>query len=76
MIVTVTITGEDSCDLEIQTACDKQLTKLPGRKLAKASAITSRAIFNRDAEDRRLSIRFKSRGKTSSRNFFHLPLPF
>ncbi len=50
VIVTVTITGEDSYDLEIQTALEKKLTKLPGRKLGSAGAITSLAIFNRDGE--------------------------
>jgi hypothetical protein len=50
VIVTVTITGADSYDLEIQSAADKKLTKLPGRKLASAGAITSLAIFNRDGE--------------------------
>ena len=50
VIVTITITGEDSYDLEIQTAADKKLTKLPGRKFASAGAITSLAIFNRDGE--------------------------
>lgn len=50
VIVTVTITGEETYDLEIQTAADKKLTKLPGRKLAKAGAITSLSIFNRDGE--------------------------
>lgn len=50
VIVTVTITGEGTYDLEIQTAADKKLTKLPGRKFSKAGAITSLAIFNRDGE--------------------------
>jgi hypothetical protein len=50
VIVTVTITGEDTYDLEIQTAADKKLTKLPGRKLSKAGPITSLAIFDRDGE--------------------------
>jgi len=36
--------------LEIQTAADKKLTKLPSRRLARAGAITSLAIFNRDGE--------------------------
>jgi hypothetical protein len=48
--VAVTITGEDSYDLEIQTMSDKKLTKLPGRKLKAAGAITSLAIFNRNSE--------------------------
>ena len=50
VIVTVTITGADTYDLEIQTAADKKLTKLPGRKLSSAGAITSLAIFNLDGE--------------------------
>lgn len=50
VIVTVTITGDDTYDLEIQTASDKKVTKLPGRKLSKAGPITSLAIFNRDGE--------------------------
>jgi len=50
VIVTVTITGADTYDLEIQTAADKKLTKLPSRRLARAGAITSLAIFNRDGE--------------------------
>ena len=50
VVVTVTITGEDTYDLEIQTAADKNLTKLPGRKFSKAGPITSLAIFNRDGE--------------------------
>ena len=50
MIVTVTITGDDTYDLEIQTPSDKKVTKLPGRKLSKAGPITSLAIFNRDGE--------------------------
>ena len=48
--VTVTITGEDSYDLEIQTMSDKEVKKLPGRKLKAAGAISSLAIFNRDSE--------------------------
>ncbi|HEY1583355.1 MAG TPA: hypothetical protein VGF73_09695 [Chthoniobacterales bacterium] len=50
VIVTVTVTGDDTYDLEIQTAADKKLTKLPGRKFSKAGPITSLAIFNRDGE--------------------------
>lgn len=50
VIVTVTITGTDTYDLEIQAAADKKLTKLPGRKLSSAGAITSLAIFDRDGE--------------------------
>jgi hypothetical protein len=50
VIVTVTISGADTYDLEIQTAADKKLTKLPRRKLGRAGAITSLTIFNRDGE--------------------------
>ena len=50
VIVTVTITGADTYDLEIQTTKEKKLTKLPGRKLSAAGPITSFAIFNRDGE--------------------------
>ena len=48
--VTVTITGSDSYDLEIQTLKDKKLTKLPGRKLKNSSSIQSFAIFDRNGE--------------------------
>jgi hypothetical protein len=48
--VTVTITGEDTYDLEIQTMNDKKVTKLPGRKLKAAGSITSFAFFNRNSE--------------------------
>ncbi len=48
--VTVTITGEDTYDLEIQTISDKKVTKLPGRKLKAAGAITSLALFDRNGE--------------------------
>lgn len=48
--VTVTVTGEDTYDLEIQTMTDKNLTKLPGRKLKAAGAISSLALFNRNSE--------------------------
>ncbi len=50
VIVTITITGADTYDLEIQTASDKKLTKLPGRKLSSAGSISSLAIFDRDGE--------------------------
>jgi hypothetical protein len=50
VIVTVTITGAGTYDLEVQTAADKKLIKLPGRKFSSAGAITSLAIFNRDGE--------------------------
>jgi hypothetical protein len=48
--VTVTITGADSYDLEIQTLKDKKLTKLPGRKLSAPGAVQSFAIFDRNGE--------------------------
>ncbi|HJT80859.1 MAG TPA: hypothetical protein VJ719_06660 [Chthoniobacterales bacterium] len=48
--VTVTITGPDTYDLEIQTLKDKSLTKLPGRKFSAAGSIQSFAIFNRNGE--------------------------
>jgi hypothetical protein len=55
IIVTVTVTGSDSYDLEIQTAKDKNLTTLPGRKFGsagspKSGSIESMAIFNRNGE--------------------------
>ncbi len=55
VIVTVTVTGSDSYDLEIQTAKDKKLTKLPDRKFgsagsAKSGSIESMALFNRNGE--------------------------
>jgi hypothetical protein len=55
IIVTVTVTGSDSYDLEIQTAKDKNLTKLPGRKFGSAGSpnsgsIESMALFNRNGE--------------------------
>jgi len=48
--VTVTITGPDTYDLEIQTLKDKTLTKLPGRKFSAPGSIQSFAIFNRNGE--------------------------
>lgn len=48
--VTVTITGPDTYDLEIQTLNDKKVTKLPGRKLSSAGSIQSFAIFDRNGE--------------------------
>ncbi len=48
--VTVTITGADTYDLEIQTMNDKKVTKLPGRKFTSSSPIVSFAIFNRNSE--------------------------
>jgi len=48
--VTVTITGPDTYDLEIQTLSDKKLTKLPGRKFSTGGSIQSFAIFDRNGE--------------------------
>ena len=48
--VTVTITGSDTYDLEIQTLKDKNVTKLPGRKLSSGGSIQSFAIFDRNGE--------------------------
>lgn len=48
--VTVTLTGSDTYDLEIQTMKDKNVTKLPGRKLSSSGPIESFAIFNRNSE--------------------------
>ncbi|MEY2536465.1 MAG: hypothetical protein QOG67_205 [Verrucomicrobiota bacterium] len=48
--ITVTITGADSYDLEIQTMNDKKVTKLPGRKLSSGGSIQSFAIFDRNGE--------------------------
>jgi hypothetical protein len=48
--VTVTLTGADTYDLEIQTLKDKKLTKLPGRKLKAGEPIQSLAIFDRNGE--------------------------
>ena len=48
--VTVTVTGPDTYDLEIQTLGDKKLTKLPGRKFSAAGSIQSFAIFDRNGE--------------------------
>ena len=49
--VTVTITGPDTYDLEIQTLNDKKITKLPGRKLSGGGGtIQSFAIFDRNGE--------------------------
>lgn len=48
--VTVTITGADSYDLEIQTLSDKKVTKLPGRKFTSSGPIQSMAIFDRNGE--------------------------
>ncbi len=49
--VTVTITGTDTYDLEIQTVSDKKVTKLPGRKFSnKGGSIQSMVIFDRNGE--------------------------
>ncbi len=49
--VTVTITGSDTYDLEIQTMNDKKVTKLPGRKFSSnAGSTQSFAIFDRNGE--------------------------
>lgn len=48
--VTLTVTGSDSYDLEIQTMSDKKLTKLPGRKFSSSGNIESLAVFNRNSE--------------------------
>lgn len=48
--VTITLTGSDTYDLEIQTLKDKKLIKLPGRKLKSGEPIQSMAIFDRNGE--------------------------
>ncbi|HEX8078545.1 MAG TPA: hypothetical protein VF511_12080 [Chthoniobacterales bacterium] len=48
--VTVTVTGSDTYDLEIQTMKDKNVTKLPGRKFSSSGSIESFAIFDRNGE--------------------------
>jgi len=48
--VTVTLTGADTYDLEIQTMKDKNVTKLPGRKFSSSGSIESLAVFNRNSE--------------------------
>ncbi len=48
--VTVTLTGPDTYDLEIQTLKDKNVVKLPGRKLSSSNPIQSMAVFNRNSE--------------------------
>ena len=50
VIITVTITGANTYDLELQTVADEKLTKLPGRKLKSAGAVTSLALFDRNGE--------------------------
>jgi len=48
--VTVTITGADTYDLEIETMKDKNVVKLPGRKLSNGGSIQSFAIFDQNGE--------------------------
>jgi hypothetical protein len=48
--VTVTITGPDTYDLEVQTMKDKNVVKLPGRKLSASAAVQSMAVFDRNSE--------------------------
>ena len=48
--VTVTITGADTYDLEIQTLKDKKVVKLPGRRLSASGSIQSLGIFDRNGE--------------------------
>ncbi len=48
--VTVTITGADTYDLEIQTMKDKNVIKLPGRKFSASGSIESLAVFDRNGE--------------------------
>ncbi len=50
LTVTVTVTGSDTYDLEVQTMSDKKLTKLPGRKFKSSGSIESMALFNRNSE--------------------------
>jgi hypothetical protein len=48
--VTVTLTGADTYDVEIQTMPNGKLTKLSGRKLKGSGTIDSMAVFNRNGE--------------------------
>jgi len=48
--VTVTLTGPDTYDLEIQTMKDKNVIKLPGRKLTGSGKVESMAVFDRNGE--------------------------
>ncbi len=48
--VTVTVTGSDTYDLEIQTLKDKNVVKLPGRKFSAAASVQSFALFDRNGE--------------------------
>lgn len=51
ILVTVTITGSDTYDLEIQTLKGKNITKLSGRKFSgSGGSIQSFAIFDRNGE--------------------------
>jgi hypothetical protein len=48
--VTVTLTGPDTYDLEVQTLKDKNIIKQPGRKLNNSNPIQSMAVFDRNGE--------------------------
>ena len=49
--ITVTITGTDTYDMEIQTLSNKNITKLPGRKFSNnGGSIQSMAVFDRNGE--------------------------
>lgn len=48
--VSVTLTGTDSYDLEVQTMNDKKVIKLPRRKLRGSGSIDSFALFDRNGE--------------------------
>ena len=50
LTITVTVTGADSYDLELETMADKKLSKLPGRKFSSSGSIESFALFNRNSE--------------------------
>ena len=50
LTVTITVTGADTYDLEVQTMNDKNLKKLPGRKFRTSGSVESMAIFNRNSE--------------------------
>jgi hypothetical protein len=47
---TVTVTGPDTYDLEIQTMKDKNVIKLPGRKFSGSGPIQSLSLFDRNGE--------------------------
>lgn len=50
VIVTATLTGADTYEVELQTVQDKKLTKLGSRKLKGTGPIESVALFNRNSE--------------------------